>query len=398
LRVLALTKIFPNRTNQNAMPYVPRQCVALARQCEVQVWATVPWFPGASLLRRFGFANDDLSNVPRADRLFGLDVVHPRFVYLPRLASLSGASYALSLARKLQRQRDRFDVILATFAYPDGVAATALGRLLGIPTVIQVIGSDVDVAAQLHTLKPQVRWSFRHAAGVIAVSSALAEKCIQLGARPASTTAIVTGVDRQVFAPRDRGAARSELGLPIDGKLILYVGRLSVEKGAIDALAAFERTRTNGDVRLAYVGDGPLLGRLRQRAGDRNDVIVTGSLDGAKVSDWLAACDLLTLPSYHEGTPNVVLEAISSGRPVVATRVGGIPDVCSSPVYGEMVSPGDISELTNAYERVLSRNHVPDEIAACPTLYSWDENARRVLAFLQEACHRGPMNHASSDP
>ncbi|HEX7505317.1 MAG TPA: glycosyltransferase [Polyangia bacterium] len=368
------------------MPYVPRQCVALARQCELQVWATVPWFPGASLLKRFRSTNDDISNVPRTDRLFGLDITHPRFVYLPRLVSVSGASYALSLAPKLLLHRRQFDVILATFAYPDGVAATALGQLLGIPTVIQVIGSDVDVAAQLATLKPQVRWSFRHAAGVIAVSSTLAEKCVHLGARPDSTTAIVTGVDRQVFAPRNRKTARLALGLPVDGKLILYVGRLSEEKGVIDALSAFERTRKGGDVRLAYVGDGPLLRRLRQRAVERNDVIVTGSLDGAKVSDWLAACDLLTLPSYHEGTPNVVLEAISSGRPIVATRVGGIPDVCSSPVYGEMVSPGAISELANAYERVLSRPHVPSEIAACPSLYSWDENARRVLAFVQTVC------------
>jgi glycosyltransferase involved in cell wall biosynthesis len=368
------------------MPHIRRQCVALDRQCELQVWATVPWFPGASLLKRFRFTKDDVSKIPPTDTLFGLEVSHPRFFYVPRLAALTGASYALCIARELQRCRKRFDVILATFAYPDGVAATALGKLLGIPTVIQVIGSDVDVAAQLATLKPQVGWSFRHAAGVIAVSSALADKCLQLGARPDSTTAIVTGVDRQAFAPRSRESARLALGLPVDGKLILYVGRLSEPKGASDALRAFERIRKSGDVRLAFVGDGPLLHRLRQRAAERKDVIVTGPVDGAKVSDWLAACDLLTLPSYHEGTPNVVLEAISSGRPIVATRVGGIPDVCTSSVYGELVSPGAIPELTKAYEQVLSRTHVPDEIAACPSLYSWDENARRVLAFLQTVC------------
>jgi glycosyltransferase involved in cell wall biosynthesis len=318
--------------------------------------------------------------------LFGLEVSHPRFAYVPRLPALTGVSYALAIARRLQRYRKQFDVILATFAYPDGFAATALGQLLGIPTVIQVIGSDVDVITQMATLRPQVRWAFRRAAGVIAVSSALAEKCIGLGARPDATKVIITGVDREAFAPRSREAARLALGLPVDGQLILYVGRLSEEKGAIDALNAFERTRRSGDVRLAFVGDGPLLGRLRQRAVERNDVIVTGSLDGAKVSDWLASCDLLTLPSYHEGTPNVVLEALSSGRPIVATRVGGIPDVCSSPVYGELVSPGAISELTSAYERVLSKAHVPDEIASCPSLYSWDENARRVLGFLQTSC------------
>ena len=366
------------------MPHIRRQCVALARQCELQVWATVPWFPGGPLLKRFGSTSEDVSRIPPTDRLFGLEVSHPRFVYIPRLFALTGASYALAIARKLQRCRRRFDVILATFAYPDGVAATALGRVLGIPTVIQVIGSDVDVITQMATLRPQVRWAFRHAAGVVAVSSALAEKCIGLGARPEATEVIITGVDREAFAPRSREAARSALGLPADGKIILYVGRLSEQKGALDALHAFEGMRSQDGVRFVCVGDGPLLDQFRRRAAERNDVVATGFLDGAKVSEWIAACDLLTLPSYHEGTPNVVLEAVSSGRPVVATHVGGIPDVCSSPIYGELVTPGAIPELTNAYERVLSKAHEPAEIAACPSLYSWDENARRLLAFLQK--------------
>jgi len=386
LRVLALTKIFPNRNNQNAMPHVRRQCVALARQCELRVWATVPWFPGASLLRRFRSTNDDISKIPRTDRLFGLEVTHPRFVYLPRIAALSGASYTLAIAPKLLRHRKQFDVILATFAYPDGVAATALGQLMGIPTVIQVIGSDVDIVANMATARPQISWAFRRAAGVIAVSSALAEKCIRLGARPEATKVIITGVDREAFAPRSREAARLALGLPADGKLLLYVGRLSEQKGALDALHAFERMRSRKDVRFVCVGDGPLLDQFRRRAAERDDVIATGFLDGGKVSEWIAACDLLTLPSYHEGTPNVVLEAVSCGRPVVATHVGGIPDICTSPVYGELVTPGAISELTSAYERVLSKAHVPAQIAACPSLYSWDENARRLLAFLQTAC------------
>ncbi len=386
MRVLALTKIFPNRGNPNAVPHIRRQCEALARHCELQVWATIPWFPAASLLKRLRYSNDNISQIPSNDQLFGLAVSHPRFPYVPRLAALTAASYALSVAGPLRRYRTQFDVILATFAYPDGVAATALGQLLGIPTVIQVIGSDIDVVAQKAAIRPQVGWAFRHGAGVIAVSSALAEKCIRLGAKSDSTKVIITGVDREAFRPRNREAARRALGLPVDGKLILYVGWLAEHKGASDALRAFERIRNGEGVRLAYVGDGPLLGRLRQRAAEGRDVIVTGSLDGAKVSHWLSACDLLTLPSYHEGTPNVVLEAISSGRPVVATRVGGIPDVCSSPIYGEVVTPGSIPELARAYERVLAKPHVPDEIAACPSLCSWDESARRVLAFLQTAC------------
>ena len=371
------------------MPTILRQCEALASRCDLQVWATIPWFPGVPLFRHLRHATEKVSKIPRVDNLFGLKVNHPRTFYIPRMAFSSAAGYALSIARELIRCRKQVDVILATFAYPDGVAAIALGQLLGIPTVVQVIGSDIEVVAKMGTVRPQVRLTFPRAAGVIAVSSTLAEQCERLGAKREMIQVIVTGVDRGAFAPRSREAARSLLGLPAECKVILYVGRLSEQKGALDALRAFEHLQTEGDVRLAFIGDGPLRGQLQGRAAVRSNVIVTGSLDGKEVSTWLAACDFLTLPSYHEGTPNVILEALSSGRPVVATRIGGIPDVCCSAAYGELVSPGAIEELTQAYKRVLSSKYVPEEIAACPSLYGWDENARRVLDFLHRACNSG---------
>jgi teichuronic acid biosynthesis glycosyltransferase TuaC len=378
------------------MPTILRQCIALASRCELRVWATIPWFPGASLLRHFRHSIENVSKIPHVDSIFGLEVNHPRTFYLPRMASLSAACYAISIARELTRCRTQVDVILATFAYPDGVAAIALGQLLGIPTVVQVIGTDIDVVAKLGTVLPQVRLAFPRAAGVIAVSSALANQCESLGVRPENTQVIVTGVDREAFAPRNRQAARALQGLPANCKVILYVGRLSEHKGALDALRAFDDLRIQEDIRLVFIGDGPLLEHLRERAAHRSNVIVKGSLDGKEVSNWLAASDLLTLPSYHEGTPNVILEALSSGRPVVATRIGGIPDVCSSAAYGELVSPGAIQELTQAYERVLSRTYVPEEIAACPSLYGWDENARRVLDFLDRARRSGVVGVQSA--
>jgi teichuronic acid biosynthesis glycosyltransferase TuaC len=386
VRVLVLTQNFPNGQSPNALPTTRRQCVALSQQCDLQVMATVPWFPGASLLRKFRWSPDDPAKIPFEETLFGLDVEHPRALYIPKLVFPSGISFAASLYRHVAARIGKVDAILSTWAYPDGFSAILLGRLLHIPTVVNVIGSDIDVVCKMPSVRAQMRLAFPMAAGVVAVSSHLAQECMALGARKDRTRVIVTGVDRELFAPRDKLAARASLGQPAHTKLILYVGTLSAEKGAADALAAFDRLRQrNADVRLVLVGNGPLLPSMQARAaGSEGRVVAPGGLPEAEVSRWMAACDLLALPSYHEGTPNVILEAMSSGRPVVATRVGGIPDVVSDLKYGELVAPGAIEDLADAILRVLSREVDAGQIAQCPNLYGWPEFARRVLALLNE--------------
>jgi teichuronic acid biosynthesis glycosyltransferase TuaC len=390
VRVLALTQVFPNGQSPNFVPHIRRQCVALSKQCDLQVSATVPWFPGAAWLRRFRLRPEDPAKIPFQENVFGLEVKHPRALYVPKLVFPSGAGYTVSLFRHVAACRGKVDVILSTWAYPDGFAAVLLGRLLGIPTVVQVIGSDMDVIGKMPSARLQMRLAFPWAAGVIAVSSHLAEECLALGARREKTRVIVTGVDRTAFAPRDRLAARAALGQPDTAKLVLFVGRLSREKGAADTLAAFEKLQQRlPEARLVFVGEGPLLSSLQVcAASSRGRIVVTGPCHESEVSRWLAACDLLTLPSYHEGTPNVILEALSSGRPVVATRVGGIPDLVSEPRYGELVEPGAVEDLANALAQALSRAWDADQVAACPSLYDWAENARRVIDVLNEAATR----------
>src|SRR6185503_4192809 len=111
--------------------------------------------------------------------------------------------------------------------------------------------------------------------------------------------------------------------------LVLYVGHVTEQKGAADLIQAFETAgeRLRG-ARLVLVGDGAGLESCRQQALKLGDqVSFVGAEPHDRVATWLAACDVLALPSWNEGMPNVVLEALASGRAVVASRVGGIPDV-----------------------------------------------------------------------
>jgi glycosyltransferase involved in cell wall biosynthesis len=256
--------------------------------------------------------------------------------------------------------------------------------------VVQVIGSDVNVVASLTGPKGQLRLALPQAAGAVAVSRPLADRLIELGADRERVHVIPTGLDLEVFRPRDRGEARRKLGVPEACRLLLFVGRLHVTKGVTELLQAFRQLCAHHpECCLAIVGDGPLRDSCQaevEQAGGR--LWVVGELPPADVADWVAACNVLTLPSYAEGTPNVILEALGGGRKVVATRVGGIPDLVHDARQGELVPVGDVAALQRALWRVANEDYDATQVAAGAGLFDWNENARRVLHVLTQAISR----------
>ena len=176
LRVLAITKIFPNAAEPLSAPFNRQQFAELARLCELEVMATLPWFPGASLLSRWSSAGK-LARVPRRETIAGITVTHPRTLFVPRLAHGAwGPLYAASIAPVLARYRGRIDVVLGSWAYPDGFAAVIAARILGVPCVVKLHGSDINLIAKLPGPRRLTAWALPRAARVVAVSRALAEK------------------------------------------------------------------------------------------------------------------------------------------------------------------------------------------------------------------------------
>jgi teichuronic acid biosynthesis glycosyltransferase TuaC len=364
MRVLIVTKIFPNSVEPLSSPFNRRQFAALAKLCDVEVLATIPWFPGASVLKRWSSAGR-LSSVPERECIDGVRVRHPRYVFLPKIGhAVSGPLYAASLATTVLPYRGRVDVVLGAWAYPDGFASVAIGSMLGVPAVVKLHGSDMNVVARWSGPRRRLEWALPRAERVVAVSRPLAEAAAALGVRRDRIDVVPNGVDRAVFRPQDRGNARRELGLPEDTPLVLYVGHITEQKGAFDLVRAFHAKRSSlRGVRLVLVGDGSGVDACRALARRLGvEISLVGSVAHEMVPTWLAACDVLSLPSWHEGTPNVVLEALASGRPVVATRVGGIPDVVSDDV-GALVPPKDPQALGDALSHILQRRHDPSAIS-----------------------------------
>jgi len=388
MRVLIVTRLFPNNRDPSFATFNRQQFAALADRCEVSILASIPWFPGARLFSRWTAAGR-LVGVPREERIAGLPVVHPRYLHVPRLGhAAAGALYAASLAREVLRRRGRHDVVLGSWAFPDGVGAVALARLLRVPAVVKVHGSDLNTLARMPAVARNLRWALPRARRVVVVSRPLRDVVASFGVAPEQIDVVPNGVDAELFQPRDREKARAELGHAGDARRwLLYVGRLEEDKGVLDLLDSFAAlARRRSDVRLAIVGDGRTRAACERAAaalGDR--IVVVGVRPLEEIPVWLGACDALVLPSWAEGTPNVVLEALACGRRVVATDVGGVPDVVTGPELGELVPARRPELLTEALGRAVDARYDPAAVARAGSRGSWGESARRLEGSLRAA-------------
>ena len=384
MRVLVVTKLFPNALEPAFSPFNRHQFAALGKLCDVEVLGLIPWFPGAGLLRRFT-RSGKITRVPAFETIDGLPVHHPRVAYLPRIGhALSGPLYAASLLPQALRNRSRFDVVLGSFAYPDGFAAVVIGRFMDLPTVLKVHGTDINVLAKMTSVRRNLRWALSHAEAVVATSIPLAEAAVAAGAPADRTSVVMNGIDTTAFRPRDRDECRRTLAREDDRKWILYVGNLKRPKGILDLIEAFAiLSRSRRDTRLVVVGDGEHEQACRALVRSHNlEVDFIGACPHEQIPLWMGACDVLALPSWAEGTPNVVMEAIASDRRVVATRVGGIPAIVASDLAGELVAPRDPPALAAALARALDEPYVAGRVLSCATFRGWDDSAAELHAVL----------------
>lgn len=386
MRVLALTTLFPNSQRPLLSPYNRQQFAALSRLCDLEVLAAIPWFPGARLLQRWTVTGR-LHVVPAVEEIDGMQVKHPRNLYLPRAPGVSPVLFAGSLLPAVMRYRGKVDVLLSAWAYPDGCASVALARALGVPCVVKLHGSDVNVLSTKPGPRAYMRALLPRAARIVAVSRALGRRMVELGVDPGRVAVVYNGVDPELFRLRDRAEARAALGLPADGPIILYVGNLLEAKGVLDLATAFEKViARHPEVHLVLVGDGaarPACEDVARRVGSRMQIVGGRPFD--EIGQWMAACDVVTLPSWNEGTPNVILEAFTCGRRVVATNVGGIPDLVESELLGEMVPARDPDALADALVRAVERDYDPAEIAARGARGDWPASAAALAEVLRAA-------------
>lgn len=388
MHILTFTSLFPNGRQPVHGLFVRNRMEGFARKYGHRwtVVAPVPWFP------RLPFKVKDLyhayARVPDLETERGYPVYHPRYPVTPAVGMrFYGAWMARGAAARVRRIHagQPIDVIDAHYAYPDGTAACALGRELGVPVVLSARGTDLNLFTRMPAIAPLIRRNLEQARHVICVSSDLARIAREHGADPARLSVIGNGVDPDLFRPRPRAEARASLGLPPDPKLILSVGHLVELKGFRLLLEAFARLGTEGGL-LALVGEGPERPRLEALAaslGVADRVLLPGAVRQDRLGPWYASADAFALMSSREGWPNVVTEAQAMGLPVIGTRVGAMEDLIPDPGLGTLLAERSADALEPALRAALAKDWDRGAIAAAGGRRTWDAVADRLQPLFE---------------
>jgi glycosyltransferase involved in cell wall biosynthesis len=360
LKIAAVTAHYPSSAEPTRGRPAYQTLRVLSRQCEVEVFYPHAAYP--PLLKPRSRTYDSF------DHAYTLPGVTAHYYDYPVLPLVSRPFNGWAAGRALLPHVKRFnpDLVFSYCLYPDGYAGLTVAKALSVPFAAMGVGSDVHSIHDRFSLK-HTKTLLRDANLLLAISGDLRNRMISLGASPAKTRTVISGSDPDVFHVRDRQAARTQLKIDPSAEAVVFIGRMDLRKGLrelVDAAASLHPKRPN--LRVYLVGDGPDAPLIESAIAAHNATGFIHLLPGCgfdQVANWMAAADLITLPSYMEGCPNVILEALACGRPVVATNVGGIPEIMSD-ACGRLVPPRDSQALAQALDSVLDATWDASSIAA----------------------------------
>jgi glycosyltransferase involved in cell wall biosynthesis len=298
--------------------------------------------------------------------------------------------------------RSSFDLIHAHWVLPNGTPAALVARLRGLPLVISLHGSDVYLSERAAPLSLAAAATFRAAAGVTACSGDLRDRALRLGARAGDVEVIPYGVDPRAFQPdAAAGAAvRAELEVAPDTPLVVSVSRLVYKKGLTYLLEAFPRVlERDSRAVLVVAGYGDLRDELERRArelGVGANVRFPGQLERERAARYVGAADVYVVPSIRDqkgnvdGLPNALLEGMAAARPIVASRVAGIPDVISDHTHGLLVPERDPAALAEAIGSLLADRALAQRLGAAARRrvleeLTWEQAAERFERVYERA-------------
>lgn len=369
-RALFISTHFPSPSQPHKASFIRQQIHALSHHCNVDVVAPISWH------------SKERTTTPVFHNSDNINIYHPTLFYTPGLfRTTHGHFYALSISRTISSlfKSNNYDCIYSAWLYPDAFASAHFANKFNIPLYTRVMGTDVNRLTHKSNILKHSLHVIKRSKCVLSVSEDLKSKLIQLGAEDKKIKVLRNGIDRTIFFHKDKNYTRERLKIERDAQMILFVGNLKQKKGLLDLCKSFlsmSASKRFSNLQLFIIGEGPLsaeLHRIALAAGCSDKMHILGSMPHFKISDWLNACDVFCLPSHSEGLPNVVIEALSCKTKVVATNVGGIPELVNNDAVLCLVSPHCPIQLQTAIENLLLPRAYPNNDYPCLT---WDENSK----------------------
>jgi glycosyltransferase involved in cell wall biosynthesis len=387
MRVCVLSAAYPTGRRADSGCFIKDQALLIKEMnCEVSVVAP-RIFPEDDL-----FFWDDAIKVYRFPFLS-----EERFLAeYERIPVARVLSYLLSGTLKTWQavRKERAEIIHAHWVIPTGLIAVIVGKYLSNkPVVVTAHRADI-------TVFPQKSWFARLAAGfvlnradrVVAVSNLLKERIgSEYGVEEAKIEVVNMGVNSGLFKRRDKSAVRRKLGLPAQKKIVLFAGGLIRVKGVEYLLGAASLLAGElNEVLFVIVGTGSLerdLKSMAERLGVSEFVRFVGERPHGEIPLWVSCADVVAIPSLDEGLPVVLMEALAAGVPVIATRVGGVPEVVSEGVNGFLIKPGDCEALAERVRLLIREERIYRLMSAdckLPENCDMERNTKRVVQVYEK--------------
>lgn len=366
MKVLEACQEFPNRYYPQLGTFIKQSIDSIANQgVDVTVISPKPF-----VLPFSSFPYHNFFKLPRIEHSEKYDLHYPRYIYaIPKkyFYPVTGISYSLFVCEyAVKNIKPEPDLIHAHFSYPDGYGMMRLAKRWKVPLVISALGTiERKVAYEGSYTSKQIIEAMDFADRILSVSEDLKLHIVNLGIDKNKVHVVPNGVDTGKFKPAGKAHARSLLNLPQDKNIVLFVGALRKIKG-VDYLIEAAQNFVNTSTYLFMVGrDDGLKRNLEKRAHElkiADYIKFTGPVNHEDIPLWISASDILVLPSLSEGRPNVILEALACEVPVVATDVGGIPELMVDGETGYLVPAKSPDKLSTRINKLLDSKDIREKM------------------------------------
>ena len=382
LNILTISTLYPNTLQPYLGSFVRERIRAINKFVNVKVIAPIPYYLPTIF-------NKKLGKIPEREIDNGLEIYHPRFYKFPRYFKWSdGHLFCWALRNTLSNinRTYNFDIIDAHVAYPEGFGAVLLARQFKKKVCITVRGHDINIFAKHYYKKHFIKYALRKTDKVISVSDDLKKKVVDLGISSEKVKTIPNGVNLQKFFHIDPQKARKELHLPLEKKILLSIGNIIPLKGfeyLIKATSILRKEFRN--IHLIIIGDSndnnykAKLSSIISEKRINDNIIFKGYVPNNELYKWYNAADLFCLASSSEGWPNVLLESLRCGTPVVASPVGGIPEIIDSNNLGYLVKKRDVESFAMAINKALNKKWDSTNLINYATENSWENTAKKAV-------------------
>jgi glycosyltransferase involved in cell wall biosynthesis len=392
IRLLAISDRFPHSKDSISLSFVKNQIDSLKNLVgKIYVIALTPYVP--RVLSSFPFMNPRWKrDIFACDyRYENVEVHFAKHLTFPFDFSrkMRGEIAFKKIDRIIADEKINFDLIYSNFTYPSGYVGAKLKEKYKKELVVRGGGYDVyDLPFKDPQWRSKIDFVLASSDHMITPSQSLKRDLIRLGLPAERVSVIPNGHNPESFKIISTNGAREKLGLPKDKRIILSVGHLEAVKGHKYLIQSMERlVRMNLNAICCIVGDGSQRRNLENSINKLNlmeGVKLVGAKPYNEIPLWMNACDIFVHPSINEGNPNVMLEAMGCGKPLVGTKVGGIPEIIIENKLGILVDPGDPEGLAKAMAQALDTSWDKEYISKCAGQFTWNNTAQRLIEVFNE--------------